>query len=79
MADIEIDRVTRDTLEALAEAEGLPLADYLAKVAEEKHQENVLAEGAAIFRRVTGDPATVASFDAEFGGPAQVDRAPRAA
>ena len=76
---IEVDDVTRDTLQALADAAGLPLNDYLAKVAAEKEHELVLAEGAAIFRRLTSDPATVKAFDTEFGGPAPVEHAPRAA
>ncbi|MET9777933.1 hypothetical protein ABZ023_27400 [Streptomyces sp. NPDC006367] len=46
-------------------------------MAEEKQCERALAAGAEAFRRVTGDPATVAVFDAAFGGP--VRRAPRAA
>lgn len=79
MAGIDINDNTRDTLQALAEAAGLSLEDYLTQVAKEKQRERVLAEGAEIFRRVTGDPATVSAFDAEFGGPAQVEHAPRAA
>lgn len=35
------------------------------------------AAGVVDFRRVTGDPVTVAAFDAAFGGP--VRHAPRAA
>ncbi|MEV0185891.1 hypothetical protein AB0I54_42505 [Streptomyces sp. NPDC050625] len=48
-------------------------------MAEEKKHEHALAEGADIFRQVTGDPATVSAFDAEFGGPAVQSAAPRAA
>ncbi|MFC4508481.1 MULTISPECIES: antitoxin MazE7 [Streptomyces] len=75
---IEVDGATRDTLQALADAAALPLTDYLAKVAEEKQHERVLAEGGEIFRRVTGHPATLSAFDAEFGGPA-AEHAPQAA
>lgn len=78
MADIEIDDSTRDTLQALADDAGLSLETYLAKVAEEKQRERALAVGADVFRSVTGAPATVAAFDAEFGGPVAKD-APRAA
>ncbi|MFH8977999.1 antitoxin MazE7 [Streptomyces sp. NPDC017890] len=79
MAGIEIDDTTADALRALADAAGLPLDAYLAQVAEEKRRERALAEGAEIFRRVTGDPETVAAFDAEYGGPAPAQHAPRAA
>lgn len=79
MADIDINDTTRDALQALADAAGLSLDDYLAQVATEKQRERALAEGAEIFRRVIGDPATVAAFDAEFGGPAQVAHAAQAA
>ncbi|GAA2607354.1 MULTISPECIES: antitoxin MazE7 [Streptomyces] len=77
MADIEIDDSTRAALQALADDAGLPLEVYLAQVAEEKQRERALATGAEAFRRVTGDSATVAAFDAAFGGP--VRHAPRAA
>lgn len=79
MAEIEIDRVTKDALQTLADMAGLPLADYLALMAEEKKREHALEAGAGTFRRVTSDPATVAAFDAEFGGPTPVKHAPRAA
>ncbi|WP_371666418.1 antitoxin MazE7 [Streptomyces sp. NBC_00289] len=79
MAGIEIDDTTRDALQSLADAAGLPLDGYLAQVADEKRRERALADGAEIFRRVTGDPDTVAAFDAEYGGPAQAEHAPRAA
>jgi 2-hydroxychromene-2-carboxylate isomerase len=79
MAGIEIDDTTADALRALADAAGLPLDAYLAQVAEEKRRERALAEGAEIFRRVTGAPETVAAFDAEYGGPASARSAPRAA
>jgi hypothetical protein len=75
MAGIEIDDTTADTLQALADAAGLPLDAYLAQVAEEKRQERALSKGAEIFRQVTSDPETVAAFDAQYGGPA----APQAA
>ncbi|OIK08239.1 antitoxin MazE7 [Streptomyces monashensis] len=78
MAGIEIDDSTRDTFQALADDAGMPLEDYLATLAEEKKHERALAEGAEVFRQVTGDPATVSAFDAEFGGP-PVRRTPRAA
>ncbi|MFF6815187.1 antitoxin MazE7 [Streptomyces sp. NPDC012403] len=77
MADIEIDDSTRAALQALADDAGLSLEAYLARVAEEKQRERALTAGAEAFRRVTGDPATVAAFDAAFGGPAR--HAPRAA
>jgi hypothetical protein len=79
MAGIEIDDTTADALRTLADAAGLPLDAYLAQVAEEKRRERALTEGAEIFRRVTSDPETVASFDAEYGGPAPAQSAPRAA
>ncbi|MER6694817.1 antitoxin MazE7 [Streptomyces minutiscleroticus] len=79
MAGIEIDDTTADTLQALADAAGLPLDAYLAQVAEEKRRERALADGAEIFRRVTGDPETVAAFDAEYGGPSSPARASQAA
>ncbi|MFJ8810817.1 antitoxin MazE7 [Streptomyces sp. NPDC102490] len=79
MAGIEIDDTTADALRALADAAGLPLDAYLAQVAEEKRRERALAEGAEIFRRVTGAPETVAAFDAEYGGPASARSAPQAA
>ncbi|MFD5652980.1 MULTISPECIES: antitoxin MazE7 [Streptomyces] len=79
MAGIEIDDTTADELRALADAAGLPLDAYLAQVAEEKRRERALAEGAEIFRRVTGAPETVAAFDAEYGGPGQAQTAQRAA
>ncbi|WFB82589.1 MULTISPECIES: antitoxin MazE7 [Streptomyces] len=79
MAGIEIDDTTADALRALADAAGLPLDAYLARVAEEKRRERALAEGAEIFRRITSDPETVAAFDAEYGGPAPAQHAPRAA
>ncbi|MEU1600221.1 antitoxin MazE7 [Streptomyces sp. NPDC005708] len=66
MADIEND-TTRAALQALADAEGMSLEDYLAKVAAEKQRERALDAGAEAFRRVTSDPATRAAFDAEFG------------
>ncbi|MEW2492486.1 antitoxin MazE7 [Streptomyces nodosus] len=78
MAGIEIDDTTRATLQALADEAGLPLETYLALVAEEKQRERALAAGAETFRRVTGDPVTVAAFDAEFGNPT-AKNAPRAA
>lgn len=77
MADIEIDDSTRAALQALADDAGLSLEAYLARVAEEKQRERALAAGAEAFRRVTGDPATVAAFDSAFGGPAR--HTPRAA
>lgn len=73
MADIEIDDTTKGTLQDLAAGEGLSVSDYLSRVAEEKKRERALGEGAEIFRRVTGDPATVAAFDAEFGGPVSAE------
>ncbi|MGZ3113520.1 antitoxin MazE7 [Streptomyces sp. H62] len=79
MAGIEIDDTTADALRALADAAGLPLDAYLAQVAEEKRRERALAEGAEIFRQVTRDPETAAAFDAEYGGPAPAQTAPRAA
>jgi hypothetical protein len=79
MAGIEIDDTTRDALQALADAAGLPLDSYLAQVATEKRRERALDEGAAIFRRVTGDTATAAAFDAEYGGPTASAHAPQAA
>ncbi|MFC8739233.1 antitoxin MazE7 [Streptomyces sp. NPDC057144] len=79
MAGIEIDDTTADALRALADAAGLPLDAYLAQVAEEKRRERALAEGAEIFRQVTGAPETVAAFDAEYGGPASAQATPRAA
>ncbi|MFB9467226.1 antitoxin MazE7 [Streptomyces cinereospinus] len=79
MAGIEIDDTTADTLQTLADAAGLPLDAYLAQVAEEKRRERVLDEGAEIFRQVTSDPETVASFDAEYGAPGPAHTAPRAA
>lgn len=78
MSGIEIDDTTKATLQALADDAGLPLETYLARVAEEKQRERALAAGVEAFRRVTSDPAIVAAFDAEFGGPA-VKHAPRAA
>ncbi|MDX2623638.1 antitoxin MazE7 [Streptomyces sp. WI03-5b] len=79
MAGIEIDDTTLDALQALADAEGLPLDSYLAQVAAEKRRERALDEGAEIFRRVTGDTAIAGAFDAEYGGPATAALAPRAA
>ncbi|MGP4052578.1 antitoxin MazE7 [Streptomyces sp. 2A115] len=79
MAELEIDDTTRDTLQDLAADAGLSVPDYLAKVAEEKKRERALDAGAAIFRRVTGDPATVAAFDAEFGGPTSAPHGARQA
>ncbi|MDX3371923.1 antitoxin MazE7 [Streptomyces sp. ME02-6987-2C] len=79
MAGIEIDDSTVATLQALADDVGLPLETYLTQVAEEKQHERALAKGAETFRRVISDPETVAAFDAEYGGPEQVARAPRAA
>ncbi|NEC73919.1 antitoxin MazE7 [Streptomyces rochei] len=79
MAGIEIDDTTVATLQALADDAGLPLDAYLSRVAEEKQRERALAKGAEAFRRVISDPETVAAFDAEYGGPAQVAHTPRAA
>lgn len=79
MAGIEIDDTTRATLQALADEAGVPLDAYLARVAEEKQREHALAEGAEIFRQVTGDPETAAAFDAEYGAPTSAQTAPRAA
>ncbi|MGA5629558.1 antitoxin MazE7 [Streptomyces cellulosae] len=79
MAGIEIDDTTADALQALADAAGLPLDAYLTQVAEEKRRERALDEGAEIFRQVTGDPETVAAFDAEYGAPAPARTASRAA
>ncbi|MFJ3338427.1 antitoxin MazE7 [Streptomyces sp. NPDC086766] len=79
MADIEIDDPTRAALQDLADTEGVSLEDYLARVAEEKQRERALNAGAETFRRVTGDPATMVAFDAEFGGPRSAKHAPRAA
>ncbi|MEU3640952.1 antitoxin MazE7 [Streptomyces albogriseolus] len=79
MAGIEIDDTTADALQALADAAGVPLDAYLARVAEEKRREHALREGAEIFRQVTGDPETVAAFDAEYGAPTPAPAAPRAA
>ncbi|MFF9497187.1 antitoxin MazE7 [Streptomyces flaveolus] len=79
MAGIEIDDTTADVLQALADDAGLPLKRYLAQVAEEKQRERALAKGAEIFRQVISDPETVAAFDAEYGGPAQVKHTPQAA
>ncbi|MGY4967411.1 antitoxin MazE7 [Streptomyces sp. 900105245] len=78
MAGIEIDDSTRDTFQALADDAGVPLAEYLARLAEEKEHERALAKGADVFRQVTSYPATVSAFDAEFRGPA-VQAGPRAA
>ncbi|GAA4887066.1 hypothetical protein GCM10023237_00150 [Streptomyces coeruleoprunus] len=45
-----------------------------------RRSERALNVGAAAFRRVTSDPATVAAFDAEFGAPVSgAHAAPRAA
>ncbi|MER7057105.1 antitoxin MazE7 [Streptomyces sp. NPDC000351] len=79
MAGIEIDDTTVATLQDLADDAGLPLETYLAQVAEEKQRERALAKGAETFRRVISDPETVAAFDAEYGGPAQVKHTPQAA
>ncbi|MFI8966981.1 antitoxin MazE7 [Streptomyces sp. NPDC053493] len=79
MADIEIPDSTKAALQALADDAGVPLGDYLARVAEEKERERALAIGAEEFRRVIADPATVAAFDEAFGGPAPAQHAPRAA
>ncbi|MDW6057935.1 antitoxin MazE7 [Streptomyces sp. FXJ1.4098] len=76
MADIELDDSTKSTFEHLAEDAGLSVTEYLAQVAEEKRREHALNIGAAAFRRVTRDPATVAAFDAEFGGPTSATHAP---
>ncbi|MEU3901812.1 antitoxin MazE7 [Streptomyces sp. NPDC045251] len=79
MAGIEIDDTTMATLQALADGAGLPLETYLTQVAEEKQHERALAKGAEAFRRVISGPETVAAFDAEYGGPAQVAHTARAA
>lgn len=71
MADIELDDSTNDTFEHLAEEAGLTVPQYLAQVAEEKQRDRALNVGAKAFRRVISDPATVESFDAEYGGPAR--------
>ncbi|MFF5969952.1 antitoxin MazE7 [Streptomyces sp. NPDC012769] len=79
MADIEIPDTTKDVLQALADDAGVPLGDYLTRLAAEKDRERALEVGAEAFRRVIGGPATVAAFDEAFGGPAPAQRAPRAA
>lgn len=70
MADttVKIDDITRDRLRALADAAGMSMKDYLAKVAEEKEHEQQLDTATAVFRRVIGAPGLLDRFDADFGG-----------
>ncbi|WP_089101753.1 antitoxin MazE7 [Streptomyces hyaluromycini] len=70
MADttVKIDDTTRDILRELADAQGLTIKDYLARLADEKQQERALATATAVFRRVINEPGIMEAFDAEFGG-----------
>lgn len=69
MADtsVKIDDTTRDRLKALADAEGMSMKDYLAKVAAEKEHEKLLGTATAAFRRVISAPGLLDRFDADFG------------
>ncbi|WP_030775911.1 hypothetical protein [Streptomyces sp. NRRL F-2664] len=83
MADtsMKIDDTTRDRLKALANAAGVSMKDYLARVAAEKEQEQLLDTATAAFRRATGAPGIMDRFDADFGGlpPTPAHNTPRAA
>ncbi|MER7178733.1 antitoxin MazE7 [Streptomyces hyaluromycini] len=70
MADttVKIDDTTRDILRELADAQGLTIKDYLARLADEKQQERALATATAVFRRVINEPGTIEAFDAKYGG-----------
>ncbi|MFJ8489832.1 antitoxin MazE7 [Streptomyces sp. NPDC094038] len=70
MADttVKIDDTTRDILRGLADAQGLTIKDYLARLAEEKQQERALATATAVFRRVISEPGVMEAFDAKYGG-----------
>lgn len=83
MADttVKIDDITRDRLRALADAAGMSMKDYLAKIAEEKEHEQQLDTATAAFRRAITAPGILDRFDADFGGlpPATAHHTPRAA
>ncbi|MFE5828313.1 antitoxin MazE7 [Streptomyces erythrochromogenes] len=83
MADtsVKIDDTTRDRLKALADAAGVSMKDYLARVAAEKEHEQLLDTATAAFRRAISAPGILDRFDADFGGlpPAAAHDTPRAA
>ncbi|MFG3022046.1 antitoxin MazE7 [Streptomyces sp. NPDC048254] len=70
MADttVKIDEATRDILRELADAQGLSIKEYLARLAVEHQRERALTTATAAFRRVISEPGVQEAFDAEFGG-----------
>ena len=63
---IKIDKGTRDRLKALAE--GKPLKEFLADLADKEEHQRALGTATGAFRRVLGQPGILERFDADFGG-----------
>lgn len=64
---IRIPVPTRDRLKVLSAQRGEPAGQVVAKLVSAADEEAMLAEAAAGFEKIAGDPATLAAYRAESG------------
>lgn len=62
---IRVSTQTRDRLRALAARRGEPAGEIVAKLVDAADEEAMLAEAAAGFERLAGDPEALAAYRAE--------------
>jgi predicted DNA-binding protein len=64
---IRVPTQTRDRLKTLAERRGESTSEIVVKLVDAADEETLLAEAAAGFKRLAGDPEALAAYRAESG------------